>query len=842
MASTLNSVIGALRASLTLDSAKFQDGAKKAQVSAGKLQGSFKQMLPAIQNAAKGVAVAAGAAAAAIATGAVMSANAAKEIQRSSQALGMTAQSYQTLTIASQKFGIEGDKMKDVLKDLNDRIGDYLQTGAGPLKDFMDNVAKPQGVNIDDLIKLPPEDQLIKIQSLMESANLSLQEQVFHMEALAGDASYLIPMLSKGGAELDKIRNNLIATGQVLSDDVIGNLSNFSSNLSKIGDTMSGWKNLFYSAMAPQLDDLSTKLATFLMNSQGIRDAFTTAGQSVGSFMTYTSGLLSQITSIKAETSQLASIFTSLGTLASAAWDQIVFRVKVFYEVGKMVWDVLTAVTTQFRAIADVALYAFAAIIPQSNALGDTVENGILGALRRVGAYVSVLSDEFSHNFQLIGAYGKGAVDAIRDSFSLLPGALGDLMMQGTNMVLGAVETMINGVISRINGAVTAIKGAMAQVAYWTPERLGGDGGKSLGMMNGPQLPTVSPIEINRAKNEWEGAAAELGTSIKGSLNRHVKPVLDAQARNAVANATGNIGFGFAESGQSTTPVVTPVSTGPILSPPSTGSGGSGGGKGGAGGGSEKLSQEAKDAVREAERQTDAYKSLQDELTKLQGGLGKTALEQRILNEQVKVGTAASPEAVAAIVSQMDAIERWSDSMDAAKQTFSGGFAGIITGAKSARDVLTSVLDDIAQKLARNAADGFFQKFIQPAVMSFVGGPKVQVVGDDALSNSIRGIPGFANGTTNFAGGLAMVGERGRELVNLPRGSSVTNAQDTKRMMNGGGQAASIHISVDEGVKVQLLNDAAKQSAQITQAGISSYRKNGFNADVRKYQSDPKRV
>lgn len=34
-------------------------------------------------------------------------------------------------------------------------------------------------------------------------------------------------------------------------------------------------------------------------------------------------------------------------------------------------------------------------------------------------------------------------------------------------------------------------------------------------------------------------------------------------------------------------------------------------------------------------------------------------------------------------------------------------------------------------------------------------------------------IPGFANGVTNFSGGLAMVGERGPELVNLPRGSDV---------------------------------------------------------------------
>lgn len=35
-------------------------------------------------------------------------------------------------------------------------------------------------------------------------------------------------------------------------------------------------------------------------------------------------------------------------------------------------------------------------------------------------------------------------------------------------------------------------------------------------------------------------------------------------------------------------------------------------------------------------------------------------------------------------------------------------------------------------------------------------------------------VPGFAMGVENFAGGLAMVGERGPELVNLPSGSNVT--------------------------------------------------------------------
>ena len=49
----------------------------------------------------------------------------------------------------------------------------------------------------------------------------------------------------------------------------------------------------------------------------------------------------------------------------------------------------------------------------------------------------------------------------------------------------------------------------------------------------------------------------------------------------------------------------------------------------------------------------------------------------------------------------------------------------------------------------------------------------------DELWAKLRAIPGFAHGVRNFAGGLAVVGERGPEIVRLPQGSDV--------IPNGGG-------------------------------------------------------
>lgn len=49
------------------------------------------------------------------------------------------------------------------------------------------------------------------------------------------------------------------------------------------------------------------------------------------------------------------------------------------------------------------------------------------------------------------------------------------------------------------------------------------------------------------------------------------------------------------------------------------------------------------------------------------------------------------------------------------------------------------------------------------------------------------GVKGFARGTKNAPGGMALVGEQGPELINLPRGSQVFPTPKTNAMLSGMG-------------------------------------------------------
>lgn len=57
-------------------------------------------------------------------------------------------------------------------------------------------------------------------------------------------------------------------------------------------------------------------------------------------------------------------------------------------------------------------------------------------------------------------------------------------------------------------------------------------------------------------------------------------------------------------------------------------------------------------------------------------------------------------------------------------------------------------------------------------------------------------IPTFAKGTNWFGGGVALVGEEGPELVNLPSGSSVKTASQTKNILNKPSQNVQVTVHI----------------------------------------------
>jgi len=75
-----------------------------------------------------------------------------------------------------------------------------------------------------------------------------------------------------------------------------------------------------------------------------------------------------------------------------------------------------------------------------------------------------------------------------------------------------------------------------------------------------------------------------------------------------------------------------------------------------------------------------------------------------------------------------------------------------------------------------------------------------------AVNAIFKFIPFLATGGTMHSAGLAVVGERGPELVQLPAGARVYNNADTNRLMNSGLGAQSVNVYVNASPNANWIN------------------------------------
>lgn len=158
------------------------------------------------------------AAGAAVAANVVHVVNSAKEIENLSRVANESAENFQRIAYAAKPFGVEQEKLADILKDVNDKVGDFLTTGQGPLVDFFEKIAPQVGVTADQFRNLSGSDALGLYIKSLEQAGVSQAEMTFFMEAIASDATLLLPLFKDNARELGRLTDEADRFGVALSD------------------------------------------------------------------------------------------------------------------------------------------------------------------------------------------------------------------------------------------------------------------------------------------------------------------------------------------------------------------------------------------------------------------------------------------------------------------------------------------------------------------------------------------------------------------------------------------------------------------------------------------------
>lgn len=166
------------------------------------------------------------------------SADFAVQIGRLSQVANASTTEFQKFAQAARTVGIEQDKVADILKDVNDRVGDFLATGGGPMKDFFENVAPLVGVTADQFRNLSGPQALQLYVDTLQKAGASQQDFTFYLEAMASDTTALLPLLKDQGAVMRQLGTEAERTGRIINEDAVAAAVEYTNKAQALNDTL----------------------------------------------------------------------------------------------------------------------------------------------------------------------------------------------------------------------------------------------------------------------------------------------------------------------------------------------------------------------------------------------------------------------------------------------------------------------------------------------------------------------------------------------------------------------------------------------------------------------------
>ena len=429
---------------------------------------------------------------------------AANEIGQLSQVANATPEVFQRWSAASATVGIEQEKLADILKDVNDRVGDFLQTGGGPMADFFENIAPRVGVTADQFARLSGPEALQLYVSSLERAGVSQQEMTFYLEAMASDATRLIPLLQNGGAEMTRLGAQAQALGAVLDADAIAAMRRSELALVSIGQVFTGVRNRIAVALAPTLEAAANAFVSLAVSSSPISRAFDAVLANLdrlaiyaGTFATFLAGrwvaaMAAAALSVRGLATTLvvlkgALIRTGIGALIVGAGELVYWFTRLaagaggFGEAMRLLKDVAVEVWERIQLGASAAGARATAIFYDLKA---DAASGMVSAIESVVAFGNTTANTF-----------EGALLAVREIWSRLPAVIGDLVFTAANRMLDGIEAMLNGAIRRIDAFTGRIRDALAAVGIETT------------------FGQIGEINLGDITNPFAGASSDAGTA-----------------------------------------------------------------------------------------------------------------------------------------------------------------------------------------------------------------------------------------------------------------------------------------------------------------------------------------
>ncbi len=224
-----------------LSLAKVESSLSGLDTSVTKTDSSFKKLASSAGKAASAAITTLAAAGTAASAALLAATNAASQysiaIEVAANRSRMSVEGLQEMAYATKTVGIDLEKLGDISKDTNEKIGEFIADGTGGFNDFVSvaNLTKDEAYQMAQAFQYMSGPEVLQAMvTEMEAAGASANEMSFALEGVASDTTDLIPLLENGGEAMADLRDEARKNIKILTEQDLANIGKVAEKMQQI--------------------------------------------------------------------------------------------------------------------------------------------------------------------------------------------------------------------------------------------------------------------------------------------------------------------------------------------------------------------------------------------------------------------------------------------------------------------------------------------------------------------------------------------------------------------------------------------------------------------------------
>jgi hypothetical protein len=246
--------IGALRALLSLDSAAFESGVKRAQGSTKRLSDTMKQ-----------VAKVAATAFAAVTAAAIAGARDIDQVAKASRRLGASIGGFEAVKLAAEEAGVPVSSLTDNLQNIDRELAKGGKLAGEALSKL--------GLTAEGLSKLDADEKIALIADRVKDLGLSSGEATALLQSLGVRSREMVLLLQGGGDAIRQARKDVEDYGLALSGPVVSSIEEANDRIGRLSIVARVFGQQLATAVVPTLGRFSEAITDSLREGGLLRDA-----------------------------------------------------------------------------------------------------------------------------------------------------------------------------------------------------------------------------------------------------------------------------------------------------------------------------------------------------------------------------------------------------------------------------------------------------------------------------------------------------------------------------------------------------------------------------------------